>query len=153
LIKDAAMSQSDGSATRAIARGLPYLKMVAVHPNHVDERLGAMLREKRTSRGLSPAELATKLRIDPELISAYESGTKRISTDLLLRIAKVLRVQPVGHSPYLSRQKGRAPRSDQRATEATLSELSRLQEAFSRIEDPTVRSLILDLVDELAGNL
>jgi transcriptional regulator with XRE-family HTH domain len=153
VIKDAAMSQSDGAAARTIAGGLPNFKIVAVHPNHVDESLGAMLREKRISRGLSPAELATKLRIDPELISAYESGTKRISTDLLLRIAKALRVRPVGHSPYPSRQEGRAPRSDPQATEATLSELSRLQEAFFSIRDPTVRKSILDLVDEVAGNL
>jgi len=89
------MSQSDSSATRAIAQGLPNFKIIAVHANHVDESLGGLLREKRTSRGLSQAELATKLQIDPELISAYESGTKRISTALLLRIAKALRVRPV----------------------------------------------------------
>jgi transcriptional regulator with XRE-family HTH domain len=152
LIKDAAMSQSDGSATRAIAQGLPNFKIVAVHANHVDESLGGLLREKRTSRGLSQAELATKLRIDPELISAYENGTKRISTALLLRIAKALRVRPVRHSAS-SRQKGRAPRSDPQATEAPLSEQSRLQEAFSSIHNPTVRRSIVDLVVELAGNL
>jgi transcriptional regulator with XRE-family HTH domain len=146
------MSQSDGSAPRSIAGGLPNFKIVAVHPNDVDERLGGMLREKRTSRGLSPRELATKLRIDPELISAYESGTKRISTALLLRIAKALRVRSVGHSPYPTRQEGRARRSDPQGAEATLSELSRLQEAFSSIHDPTVRRSIFDLVVELAGN-
>ena len=146
------MTQSDHSAPRAIKAGLPYLKMVAVNSNHVDERLGGLLREKRISRGLSPAELARILRIEPEDISTYESGAKRISTDLLRRIAKALHARPVGHARYSNRRKGRAPGSDLRATEATLSEVSRLQEAFSSIDDPTVRRSILDLVVELAGN-
>jgi transcriptional regulator with XRE-family HTH domain len=149
LIKDAAMSQSDGSATRAMG-GFPNLKIVAAHPNHVDERLGGRLREARISRGLSLAQLATKLRIDPEDISSYESGTKRISTDLLLQIAKAVSARPVGHSLSSNRQQGRAPRSDPRGTKATPDEVLRLQEAFFRIHDPTVRRSIIDLVVELA---
>lgn len=147
------MAQSNDSAIGAIAERLPNFKIVAVHPNHVDERLGERLRETRISRGLSLGQLATKLRIDPELVSAYESGTKRISTKLLLQIAKALRVRPVGHSPRPNRSEGRTPRSDPRATEATPDEVLRLQKAFSNIRDPTVRRSILDLVVELAGNL
>jgi ribosome-binding protein aMBF1 (putative translation factor) len=147
------MAQTDGSATRTSATGLPNFKLVAVNPNHVDERLGGLLREKRTSRGLSPVDLAKNLRIDPEDISAYESGTKRISTDLLRQIAKVLRFRPVGHSHSSNRQEGRAPRSDPRVTEATPAEVLRLQEGFLSIRDATVRKSILDLVDELAGSV
>jgi transcriptional regulator with XRE-family HTH domain len=147
------MAHSDGSATRVIVAGLPNLKTIAVNPNHVDEWLGGLLREKRTSRGLSLAQLATKLRTDPEDISAYESGTKRIGTDLLLQIAEALGVRRVRQSRYSDRQEGRAPRSDPRRTEATLPEVLRLQEAFFSIHDPTVRGSIVDLVDELAGNV
>jgi ribosome-binding protein aMBF1 (putative translation factor) len=147
------MAQTDGSATRASATGLPNFKLVAVNPNHVDERLGGFLREKRASRGLSPVELATNLRINPEDISAYESGTKRISTDLSRQIAKALNFRPVGHSYSSNRKEGRAPRSDPRVTEATPDEVSRLEEAFFSIRDATVRKSILDLVDELAGSV
>ena len=127
------MAQTDGSATRASATGLPNFKLVAVNPNHVDERLGGLLREKRTSRGLSPVDLAKNLRIDPEDISAYESGTKRISTDLLRQIAKALNFRRVGHSHSSYRKQGRAPRSDPRVTEATPAEVLRLQEGFLSI--------------------
>ena len=144
------MAQTDGSATRASATGLPNFKLVAVNPNHVDERLGGRLREARISRGLSLAQLATKLRIDPEDISSYESGTKRISTDLLRQIAKALNFRRVGHSHSSYRKQGRAPRSDPRGTKATPDEVLRLQEAFFRIHDPTVRRSIIDLVVELA---
>jgi transcriptional regulator with XRE-family HTH domain len=147
------MAQTDGSATRASATGLPNFKIVAVNPNHVDERLGGLLREKRTSRGLSLVELATNLRINPEDISAYESGTKRISTDLLRQIAKALNFRPVGHSHSSYRKEGRAPRSDPRVTEATPDEVSHLEEAFFSIRDAAVRKSILDLVDELAGSV
>jgi transcriptional regulator with XRE-family HTH domain len=147
------MAQTGGLATRAVAAGLPNLKIIAVNPNHVDEWLGGLLREKRNSRGLSPAELATNLGIDPEDISAYESGTKRISTDLLLQIAKALSLRQVGHSPSSNRLEGRAPRSDPPVAEPTPAEVLRLQEAFFSISDPTVRKLIVDLVDELARNV
>ena len=147
------MAQTGGLATRAVAAGLPNLKIIAVNPNHVDEWLGGLLREKRTSRGLSLAQLATKLRTDPEDISAYESGTKRISTDLLRQIAKALNFRRVGHSHSSYRKQGRAPRSDPRVTEATPAEVLRLEEAFFSIHDARVRKSIVELVEALAGSV
>ena len=44
--------------------------------------------------GWSQEELAEKLEIDPKDISAYETGSKRITADRLLQLSKILGVKP-----------------------------------------------------------
>jgi hypothetical protein len=88
------MTPSFGSTTGTGAPCARYFGLIAVHPNHVDESLGKLLRDTRISSGLSQNHLAKKLRIDPDDIRAYESGVKRVSTGRLLQIAKALGVRP-----------------------------------------------------------
>ena len=49
---------------------------------------------RRTSSGISEGELCKKLGIDRDDLDAYEQGVRRVSANLLLRIAKVLDVRP-----------------------------------------------------------
>ena len=56
--------------------------------------IGRRLRVKRTSSGTSEGGLCEKLGIDRDDLDAYERGAKRVSANLLLRLAKVLDVQP-----------------------------------------------------------
>jgi plasmid maintenance system antidote protein VapI len=56
--------------------------------------VGRRLRARRTSSGISERELCEKLGIDRDDLSAYELGAKRVSANLLLRIAKLLNVRP-----------------------------------------------------------
>jgi plasmid maintenance system antidote protein VapI len=56
--------------------------------------VGSRLRVRRTSRGMSVKELGKKLGIDPDDLDAYEEGAKRVTADLLLRIAKLSQVRP-----------------------------------------------------------
>jgi DNA-binding Xre family transcriptional regulator len=56
--------------------------------------IGRNVQAKRTSRGLSRQELSAKLGIHTDDLNSYEAGAKRINANLLLRIAKVLDVQP-----------------------------------------------------------
>ena len=56
--------------------------------------VGRRLHMKRTSSGISEAELSKKLGIGRGDLTAYEQGAKRISANLLLQIAKLLDVQP-----------------------------------------------------------
>src|SRR6202166_3550582 len=56
--------------------------------------LGRRLRVKRTSSGVSKGELCDKLGFDREDLDAYEQGAKRVSANLLLRIAELLDVRP-----------------------------------------------------------
>jgi len=56
--------------------------------------VGSRLRVKRTALGLSRQELCKQLGIDWDDLDAYEAGIRRVSANLLLRIAKLLNVQP-----------------------------------------------------------
>ena len=56
--------------------------------------VGSRLRGKRTSLGISRDKLSKQLGIDWDDLDAYEAGSRRVSANLLLRIAKALQVQP-----------------------------------------------------------
>jgi len=56
--------------------------------------VGSRLRIKRTALGISRQELCKQLGIDWDDLGAYETGARRVSANLLLRIARLLNVQP-----------------------------------------------------------
>lgn len=56
-------------------------------------RIGNRLRIKRASRGISEREFARRLGINRDDLLLYESGGRRISANLLLRIANLLEVR------------------------------------------------------------
>jgi transcriptional regulator with XRE-family HTH domain len=77
----------------------PIAGSVAVPPvpargNSLNVWVGLRLRIRRTWFGISNQELCENLGIDCDEISAYEAGIKRISANLLFRIAKRLDVGP-----------------------------------------------------------
>ena len=56
--------------------------------------VGRCIELRRTLCGLSKQQLGVRLGIDTADVDAFEQGTKRISSKLLLETAKHLRVQP-----------------------------------------------------------
>ena len=52
------------------------------------------LRMRRSSSGISDREFCARLGIDRYDLEAYERGVKRVNANLLIRIAKLLDVQP-----------------------------------------------------------
>ena len=62
--------------------------------NPSDMCVGSRLRVKRTALGISCQELCKQAGIDREDLDAYEAGARRVSANLLLRIAKLLDVRP-----------------------------------------------------------
>ena len=56
--------------------------------------VGRRLRAGRTSSGITHGELCGRLGIDRYDLSAYEQGAKRVSANLLLRLAQLLEVPP-----------------------------------------------------------
>jgi ribosome-binding protein aMBF1 (putative translation factor) len=84
-VADAFVESLDNGKSTAIARNSSSSSNVCV---------GSRLRVKRTSRGISQQELSERLGIDREVLNAYEAGAKRVSANLLLRIAKLLGVRP-----------------------------------------------------------
>ena len=57
-------------------------------------RIGNRLRVIRESHGISEKEFSVQLAIDFRDLNSYESGERRISASLLLRIARLLNVRP-----------------------------------------------------------
>jgi transcriptional regulator with XRE-family HTH domain len=125
--------------------------------NHIDKTLGARLRQKRTASGLSEAELARKLQIDPKQIVEYEEGLKRISADHLLHLGRVLGVRPVYFFGFPEQDHSAASEVRRKAARPhgvylTLPEQgARLHRAFFKIQDPKLREELVTLVTEMAG--
>jgi transcriptional regulator with XRE-family HTH domain len=69
-------------------------KAATITQNTSNICVGRRLRVGRTSSGISERELCDKLAIDRHDLIAYEQGARRISANLLLRIADLLDVRP-----------------------------------------------------------
>lgn len=52
-------------------------------------RTGRQIRSMRESAGMTPAELAGKLRVSKEVISRIEKGQQDILLDMLLKIVRI----------------------------------------------------------------
>ena len=72
-------------------RAIKSCRQLAVHSQHSHCR---PLQVRRRSLGISQRELCDNLGIYRDDLDAYEHGAKRVSANLLLRIAKLLDVQP-----------------------------------------------------------
>jgi predicted transcriptional regulator len=71
-----------------------YRKVVA-NPQYASNiAIGRRLRARRRSFGISEKELCDNLGIYRDDLDAYEQGAKRVSANLLLRIARLLDVRP-----------------------------------------------------------
>lgn len=131
-------------------------KLVRKQINHIDRSLGARLRDRRTERGLSQEALADQLQVDPEEIDLYESGTKRMSADRLLRIAKALGVRPVyffGFTGASGRDADDIPQHDCEGMGGYLNlpdQGLRLHRAFAGVKNSVLREAIVTLVVEMA---
>jgi transcriptional regulator with XRE-family HTH domain len=122
---------------------------VVSRSNPIDKSLGFRLRDKRTSAGWSQEQLAERLQIDAEDISAYENGAKRIPAERLLRLSQVLGVRPV----YFFGPDGEErPLPRERSNVALPDQGLRLHRAFVGVKSPALREAIVALVIELAKN-
>jgi transcriptional regulator with XRE-family HTH domain len=118
--------------------------------NAVDRVIGARVRARRASLGMSQERLGAALGITFQQVQKYERGTNRISASRLHAIATVLgtevsyffgdQVTPTDH-PI-----GFLPKAA-----AHEDELVALACAFTSISDPDVRRVILNLVRSCAG--
>ena len=124
-------------------------RIVVKNCNQIDISLGGRLREKRTSTGWSEEQLAEKLQIDPKEVHAYETGSKRISADRLLRLSKVLGVKPIY---FFGLDEDHRPVSRDGALLTLPDQGLRLHRAFIGVKNPTLREAIVSLVVEMARN-
>lgn len=128
-------------------------------PNPVDIHVGAKVKTRRITLGLSQEELADAIGLTFQQVQKYERGTNRISASRLFQIAKALKV-PIefffdgatggrkvqGFSDNKQAPLGGAP-SDLMARRDTLE----LVRAYTEIEDPALKKQLLMMAKTMGG--
>jgi transcriptional regulator with XRE-family HTH domain len=120
-----------------MARKIPSLEAI-------DRKIGKMIRELRISAGMSRQQLADQISVTHQQLKKYEDGDNRISAGRLAAIAIALN-KPVSYFFDEDTQNDSAvlPTDHQRMC----IELAR---NFMKIEDPTYKQAVNDLVRNLA---
>ncbi len=137
-------------------------------PSPIDVHVGARIRQRRTSLGMSQEKLGDALNLTFQQIQKYERGANRVGASRLYDLCRVFDVTadfffeglpnfdaPQSFTPASQAWAGaRAFAEKQEPYEAEdgasrdAAELARL---FSKITDPKVRESILDLLRSLAA--
>ena len=124
-------------------------------PNPIDKHVGARLRMRRLTVGMSQSKLGEALNITFQQIQKYENGANRIGASRLQGLARALGVMPAYFFEGAPTDALQAAGFAEPAPNAYIadflptSEGWRLGRAFAQIRDPKVRKRILDLVTSL----
>ena len=129
--------------------------MQAKLPSPIDVHVGAQIRMRRKSLGMSQSALAGRLGITFQQVQKYEKGMNRIGASRLQSIAEILDVPP---SFFFEDVKGgeiRAPGFSEASSVYVVDFLStveglQLNKAFASIKDQRVRRKVVDLVVAIA---
>jgi transcriptional regulator with XRE-family HTH domain len=137
-------------------------------PSPIDVHVGARIRQRRTSLGMSQEKLGDALNLTFQQIQKYERGTNRVGASRLYDLCRVFDVtadfffeglpsfEPAqsfnGSAPSWYDQSAFAEKQASFGhNEAPASrETAELVRAYGKITDPKVRERILDLVKSLA---
>lgn len=119
--------------------------------DEIDTQVGARLRYRRLSLGMSQEALAEAVGLRFQQIQKYEKGQNRIGASRLFRLAKVLKV-PL---EYFFEDAEGLDSDDMEALRKPIRFLGtpeglELTRAYLGIGDPTKRRRVLDLVRSLA---
>ncbi|MGB9368851.1 MAG: helix-turn-helix transcriptional regulator [Xanthobacteraceae bacterium] len=128
-------------------------------PNPIDKHVGSRVRMRRMMLGMSQEKLGDALSLTFQQVQKYEKGTNRIGASRLQQISLILQV-PVSFffegaplPPGRPQGMGEAP-SPAYVTEflATNDGLA-LVKAFMRIENSKLRRRLVELVEEMGGEV
>ncbi|MEM8878287.1 MAG: helix-turn-helix transcriptional regulator [Pseudomonadota bacterium] len=130
--------------------------MAAKKPNPIDVHVGARLRQRRVTRGVSQERLGEQLGVTFQQIQKYEKGSNRIGASRLFEIARFLDI-PVGYfyeglpdDPEQAGIEGLGEAASAYEHEDDVgADGLRLSKAFVRIKDSRTRRLIIELVETL----
>ena len=131
-------------------------------PNPVDKHVGARVRMRRVLLGMSQEKLGEALSLTFQQVQKYEKGTNRIGASRLSQIAKTLSVQiafffegaPADAQFEELTGFGAGFAEDEQAT--YISDIMstpdglQLARAFSRINDPKRRRMVITMANTLA---
>jgi transcriptional regulator with XRE-family HTH domain len=128
--------------------------------NPIDRHVGARIRMRRTTVGMSQSELAGGLKIAYQQVQKYENGANRITAGRLHQLASILNVPTafffegaplvnVG-APGFAEPEGDRPLL---ADPPSIGQGLHLSRRFAAIADPKVRKQIVDLVEALVSDV
>jgi transcriptional regulator with XRE-family HTH domain len=127
-------------------------------PNPIDEHVGRRVRMRRRMLAMSQGKLGDALGLTFQQVQKYEKGTNRIGASRLQQISHILQV-PVAFF-FEGAPTASAPRGS-RGSALSIAQIDdfvsdsiglRLIGAFMRIENANLRSKIVMLVQEIAGD-
>ncbi|WP_026868894.1 helix-turn-helix domain-containing protein [Inquilinus limosus] len=143
-------------ATRGLDRQRRRKTITEDGPDPVDVHVGARLRQRRTLLGMSQEKLAAAFGVSFQQIQKYERGANRVSASRLHQLTRILNV-PVGYffeGMADAPQNGGGSAHPVTDTEMVASrETLELVRAYYRIEDPTVRRRLVDLLRSLGPDV
>ncbi len=124
-------------------------------PHIVDVVVGAAIRQRRKSLGMSQEQLGQALGLTFQQIQKYERGSNRISASKLYEAATALGVSiAFFFRDVRPADTGSDPVGDDAAVTSFMhsNEGVQLSEAFPKISQPTLRRKLVDLVCSIAGD-
>jgi transcriptional regulator with XRE-family HTH domain len=113
----------------------------------VDRHVGARLRERRITHGLSMQQLADQLGVTYQQLHKYERGINHLAAGRLFEVARVLSV-PISYFFEGAADSGDATRRPPGPRERLTLELAR---SFQGIADPRVQEAVSNLARSRAG--
>jgi transcriptional regulator with XRE-family HTH domain len=113
---------------------------------HIDEEVGANLREYRIRAGLSQTDLGTKIGVTFQQIQKYEKGSNAIATARLPGICEVLNISP--NDLYGSLYKKGKPREPAPQMSSFAVKLALTIDGLSRGKRVAIAGLIQTLTGE-----
>jgi len=135
--------------------------MTSTHPAPINKRsgdardseIGRRIRALRLERGLSQTELGNLLGVTFQQVQKYEKGANRVAAGRLQRVAEALTV-PITF--FYEGSTSEEDHGDSDTVDVGLGFLKtagavRLVRAFSRIKDPEMRRVVMDLAEKIAA--
>src|SRR5262249_14798166 len=121
-------------------------KKLPKKPSSIDVAVGRNVRIWRMARGMSQAQLASRLGVTFQQLQKYEVGANRIGTGRLVKVASVLSI------PIASLFDG-ADTDPSRSLLALVADARafRLAHAFAAIHNSTLRLSLVYLVEKIAA--
>ena len=121
-------------------------KKLPKKPSSIDVAVGRNVRIWRMARGMSQAQLASRLGVTFQQLQKYEVGANRIGTGRLVKVAAVLGI------PIATLFEG-ADTDPSRSLLALVadSRAFRLAQAFAAVDNSTLRLSLVYLVERIAA--
>ena len=135
------------------------LYLVTANPDPVDIHVGSRVRLRRTLLGMSQEKLGEALNLTFQQVQKYERGTNRIGSSRLYHLSKILDV-PVSFFfddmppdvSHANQPQGLAEGEQESFDQDDLSRRETLEliRAYYRIQDPSIRKRVFELVKAVA---